>query len=42
MLSRLSKIHHEFPRLFWVVVGVSFIDRIGDTRRRDGHLCTLT
>lgn len=31
MLTRLNKIYHEFPRLFWVVVGVSFIDRIGGT-----------
>ena len=31
MFSRLNKIYHEFPRLFWIVVGVSFIDRIGGT-----------
>lgn len=31
MFSRLNKIYHEFPRLFWVVVGVSFIDGIGGT-----------
>jgi MFS family permease len=31
MFTRLSKIYHEFPRLFWVVVIVSFIDRIGAT-----------
>ena len=31
MFSRLHKIYHEFPRLFWTVVGVSFIDRIGGT-----------
>jgi MFS family permease len=31
MFARLQKIYHEFPRLFWVVVGVSFIDRIGGT-----------
>jgi MFS family permease len=31
MFSRLNKIYHEFPRLFWVVVVVSFIDRIGGT-----------
>jgi MFS family permease len=31
MFSRLNKIYHEFPRLFWTVVGVSFIDRIGGT-----------
>lgn len=31
MFTRLNQIYHEFPRLFWVVVGVSFIDRIGGT-----------
>jgi len=31
MFSRLNKIYHEFPRLFWVVVGTSFIDGIGNT-----------
>jgi MFS family permease len=31
MFARLSEIYHEFPRLFWVVVVVSFIDRIGGT-----------
>ena len=31
MLARLSKIYNEFPRKFWVVVGVSFIDRVGGT-----------
>jgi MFS family permease len=31
MFARLDKIYHEFPRLFWVVVGVGFIDRIGGT-----------
>ena len=31
MFGKLNKIYHEFPRLFWVVVGVSFIDRIGGT-----------
>ncbi len=31
MFGRLNKIYHEFPRLFWIVVGVSFIDRIGGT-----------
>ncbi len=31
MFTRLNKIYHEFPRLFWVVVIVSFIDRIGGT-----------
>ena len=31
MFARLNKVYHEFPRLFWVVVAVSFIDRIGGT-----------
>lgn len=31
MFDRLKNIYHEFPRLFWVVVAVSFIDRIGGT-----------
>jgi len=31
MFARLNKIYHEFPRLFWVVVSVGFIDRIGGT-----------
>lgn len=31
MFARFNKIYNEFPRLFWVVVGVSFIDRIGGT-----------
>jgi len=31
MFTRLNKIYHEFPRLFWVVVLVSFIDGIGGT-----------
>ncbi len=31
MLSRFSSIYNEFPRKFWFVVGVSFIDRIGGT-----------
>jgi MFS family permease len=31
MFARLNKIYHEFPRLFWVVVAVSFIDRVGGT-----------
>jgi hypothetical protein len=31
MFGRLKKIYHEFPRLFWIVVVVSFIDRIGGT-----------
>src|SRR5689334_12578004 len=31
MLARFHKIYHEFPRLFWIVVGISFVDRIGGT-----------
>jgi hypothetical protein len=31
MFTRLTKIYHEFPRKFWIVVLVSFIDRIGET-----------
>jgi MFS family permease len=31
MFTRFNKIYHEFPHLFWVVVVVSFIDRIGGT-----------
>lgn len=31
MFDRIKKIYHEFPRLFWIVVAISFIDRIGNT-----------
>ena len=31
MLANLTKLYNEFPRKFWVVVGVSFIDRVGGT-----------
>jgi len=31
MFTRLNKIYHEFPHLFWIVVTVSFIDGIGGT-----------
>src|SRR5574339_163963 len=31
MFARIKEIYHEFPRLFWTVVVVSFIDRIGGT-----------
>ena len=31
LISKLQKTYHEFPRRFWVVVIVSFIDRIGGT-----------
>jgi MFS family permease len=29
--QRILDIYHEFPKKFWLVVGVSFIDRIGGT-----------
>ena len=31
MLNRLNNIYQEFPREFWIIVGVSFIDRVGGT-----------
>src|SRR3989304_3773364 len=31
MLAKLTKLYNEFPRKFWVVVGVSLIDRVGGT-----------
>ncbi len=31
MLTRLKSIYHEYTPKFWLVVGVSFIDRIGGT-----------
>jgi MFS family permease len=31
MFTRIRKIYHEFPRLFWIVVVVSFVDGIGST-----------
>jgi MFS family permease len=31
MFTKLTKIYHEFPSKFWIVVLVSFIDRIGGT-----------
>ncbi len=31
MLTRLRKIYHEFPRLFWIVVMTRFIDSLGGT-----------
>ena len=31
MFDRINQIYHEFPRLFWIVVAISFIDRIGNT-----------
>ena len=30
MFTRLNKIYHEFPQRFWIVVGTSFIDGIGN------------
>ncbi len=30
-MNRLKNIYHEFPQKFWLVVGVSFIDRVGGT-----------
>src|SRR5512138_2033911 len=31
MFSRFQKIYYEFPRLFWIVVVVRFVDGIGST-----------
>ncbi len=31
MFKRLRDIYNDFPKIFWVVVGASFIDRIGGT-----------
>src|SRR5215213_6263063 len=31
MFSRLNKIYHDFPSLFWTVVAVRFVDGIGGT-----------
>src|SRR6266498_1643604 len=31
MFTRFQKIYHEFPRLFWIVVLVRFVDGIGGT-----------
>ena len=31
MLNKLKKIYNDYPRLFWIVVGVSFIDNFGRT-----------
>ncbi len=30
-MQRIRQIYDEFPRQFWIVVGVSFIDRVGGT-----------
>ena len=31
MFTRLKKIYQEYPSNFWIVVSVSFIDRVGGT-----------
>jgi len=31
MLKRFRTVYQDYPRLFWIVVGVSFIDRVGGT-----------
>lgn len=31
MFNRIRSVYYEFPRKFWTVVGVSFIDRVGGT-----------
>ena len=31
MIARIRKIYYEYPRLFWVIVGVGFVDSIGGT-----------
>ena len=31
MIKRLQKTYHEYPRLFWIVVGTQFIDSLGST-----------
>lgn len=31
MFSRLKKVYADYPRLFWIVVGTSFIDGVGGT-----------
>ena len=31
LISNIKKIYQEFPKKFWIVVAVSFIDRIGGT-----------
>jgi MFS family permease len=30
-VNSIKKVYHEFPKKFWVIVGVSFIDRVGGT-----------
>ena len=29
LLNSISKTYHEYPRVFWIVVVITFIDRIG-------------
>lgn len=31
MFTKLNAVYHDYPRLFWVVVGISFVDRVGGT-----------
>jgi len=31
MIARLNAVYRYYPRLFWVVVGISFVDRVGGT-----------
>lgn len=28
-IEKLKKIYHEYPRTFWILVGITFIDRLG-------------
>ena len=30
-MNSLRQLYHQFPRKFWIVVGVHFIDKIGGT-----------
>lgn len=30
-MTGLKKLYHKFPKKFWIVVGVHFIDKIGGT-----------
>ena len=29
MLENLNKTYHEYPRVFWLLIGINFIDRLG-------------
>ena len=31
MFKRLNQTYNDYPRLFWIVVGISFVDRVGGT-----------